>query len=54
MAELWESIRFGQLVRGSLLITQAFLRKYIILPSVIIAANLTRILLLSPPHFFED
>ena len=54
IAELWESIRFGQLVRGSLLITQAFLRKYIILPSVIIAANLTRILLLSPPHFFED
>ncbi|TYI24859.1 hypothetical protein ES332_A05G014100v1 [Gossypium tomentosum] len=36
IAEAWDSLLLAQLIRGSVLITQSILRKYIILPSLII------------------
>lgn len=54
IGELWDSIRFAQVIRGSLLITQSIIRKYIVLPSLIIAKNLTRMLLFAVPDWYED
>nr|YP_009419549.1 hypothetical chloroplast RF1 [Sladenia celastrifolia]ASM46141.1 hypothetical chloroplast RF1 [Sladenia celastrifolia] len=52
--ETWDTIPFAQVIRGSMLITQSILRKYIILPSLIIAKNIGRILLLQLPEWSED
>nr|QJS34991.1 hypothetical chloroplast RF1 [Tulipa sylvestris] len=54
ISETWDSILFAQPIRGLLLVTQSFLRKYIILPSLIIAKNIGRILLFQLPEWDED
>ncbi|XP_056164036.1 protein TIC 214 [Syzygium oleosum] len=54
IAEAWDSILFAQVIRGSLLVTQSFLRKYILFPSVIIAKNIARMLLFQFPEGSED
>nr|QOZ39444.1 hypothetical chloroplast RF19 [Sambucus adnata] len=54
IAEGWDTIPFAQVIRGCMLLTQSILRKYIILPSLIIAKNMGRILLLQRPEWSED
>nr|UYX60719.1 hypothetical chloroplast RF19 [Ormosia semicastrata] len=54
IGETWDSIIFAQVIRGFLLITQSILRKYIILPSLIITKNIVRILLFQFPEWSED
>nr|QXO04779.1 hypothetical chloroplast RF1 [Hetaeria youngsayei] len=54
ISEAWENFIFTQAVRGLMLVTQSFLRKYILLPSLIIAKNIFRILLLQSPEWYED
>nr|YP_010415739.1 hypothetical protein RF1 [Campylotropis delavayi]USC52699.1 hypothetical protein RF1 [Campylotropis delavayi] len=54
IAETWDSIIFAQVIRGFLLITQSILRKYIILPSLIIIKNIVRILFFQFPEWSED
>nr|YP_009759621.1 hypothetical protein RF1 [Phyllodium pulchellum]QIQ48821.1 hypothetical protein RF1 [Phyllodium pulchellum] len=54
IAEAWDSIIFAQAIRGVLLITQSILRKYIILPSLIIIKNIVRILFFQFPEWSED
>nr|YP_010997394.1 hypothetical protein RF1 [Darlingtonia californica]UZS76920.1 hypothetical protein RF1 [Darlingtonia californica] len=54
IAEAWDTIPFAQVIRGSMLITQSTLRKYIVLPSLIIAKNMGRMLLLQFPEWSED
>nr|YP_010723428.1 Ycf1 protein [Dierama igneum]WDW26798.1 Ycf1 protein [Dierama igneum] len=53
-SEAWDAFIFSQIIRGSMLVTQSFLRKYIILPSLIIAKNMGRILLFQFPEWYED
>uniref|UniRef100_UPI0030DED952 Ycf1 n=1 Tax=Hedysarum lehmannianum TaxID=1402432 RepID=UPI0030DED952 len=52
--EAWESILYGLILRSFVIITQSFLRKYIILPSLIITKNIIRILLFQNPEWSED
>nr|YP_009546793.1 hypothetical chloroplast RF 19 [Anigozanthos flavidus]AYP35533.1 hypothetical chloroplast RF 19 [Anigozanthos flavidus] len=54
ISETWDSIIFAQAIRGLMLVTQSFLRKYIVLPSLIIAKNIGRMLLLQFPEWYED
>nr|AQU64810.1 hypothetical chloroplast RF1 [Nyssa sinensis]AUF33526.1 Ycf1 [Nyssa wenshanensis]AUF33951.1 Ycf1 [Nyssa sinensis] len=54
IAEAWDTIPFAQVIRGSMLVTQSILRKYILLPSLIIAKNIGRILLLQFPEWSAD
>nr|YP_009669877.1 Ycf1 protein [Saltera sarcocolla]QCW95196.1 Ycf1 protein [Saltera sarcocolla] len=54
IAETWDNIGFAQEIRGSLLVTQSFLRKYILLPLLIIAKNIIRILFFEIPEWSED
>nr|YP_010568995.1 hypothetical protein RF1 [Prunus laurocerasus]UZC57302.1 hypothetical protein RF1 [Prunus laurocerasus] len=54
IAEAWDSILLAQVIRGFLLVTQSILRKYIILPSLIIAKNIVRILLFQFPEWSKD
>nr|WOZ13501.1 hypothetical protein RF1 [Rhodoleia championii] len=54
IAEAWDTILFAQVIRGSILVTQSILRKYIILPSLIIAKNIGRMLLFQFPEWSED
>nr|YP_010036035.1 Ycf1 [Impatiens alpicola]QQQ89347.1 Ycf1 [Impatiens alpicola] len=54
IAEIWDSFPLAQVIRGFMLITQSTLRKYITLPSLIIAKNIGRILLLQVPEWSED
>nr|WEG39159.1 hypothetical protein RF1 [Beesia calthifolia] len=54
IAETWDTILFAQPIRGSLLVTQSILRKYIVLPSLIIAKNIGRVLLFQSPEWYED
>nr|YP_009141921.1 hypothetical chloroplast RF1 [Xerophyllum tenax]AIW56475.1 hypothetical chloroplast RF1 [Xerophyllum tenax] len=54
ISETWDTIIFAQAIRGSMLVTQSFLRKYIVLPSLIIAKNMGRMLLLQFPEWYED
>nr|UBX38630.1 hypothetical protein RF1 [Bupleurum fruticosum] len=53
-AETWDNILVGQIIRGCVLITQSNLRKYILIPLLIIAKNLIRILLFQFPEWSED
>nr|YP_010856011.1 hypothetical protein RF1 [Masoala madagascariensis]WGM67368.1 hypothetical protein RF1 [Masoala madagascariensis] len=53
-SEIWNNIIFAQAIRGSMLIIQSFLRKYIVLPSLIIAKNIGRMLLYQLPEWDED
>nr|YP_009566524.1 hypothetical chloroplast RF19 [Palmorchis pabstii]QBB10114.1 hypothetical chloroplast RF19 [Palmorchis pabstii] len=54
ISEAWDTFIFTQAIRGLMLVAQSFLRKYIILPSLIIAKNLFRILLFQIPEWYED
>nr|YP_009967304.1 Ycf1 [Anthurium huixtlense]QIP53359.1 Ycf1 [Anthurium huixtlense] len=54
ISETLDSIIFAQAIRGSMLVTQSILRKYIVLPSLIIAKNVGRMLLLQFPEWYED
>nr|YP_009582218.1 hypothetical chloroplast RF19 [Bixa orellana]QBK83753.1 hypothetical chloroplast RF19 [Bixa orellana] len=54
IAEVWDSFLFAQVIRGSMLVTQSILRKYIILPSLIIIKNIARMLLFQLPEWSED
>nr|YP_010158315.1 hypothetical protein RF1 [Heritiera javanica]QRG30339.1 hypothetical protein RF1 [Heritiera javanica] len=50
----WARSLLAQVIRSFLLITQSILRKYIILPSLIIAKNIARMLLFQFPEWSED
>nr|AME16612.1 Ycf1 [Ligustrum vulgare] len=54
IAEAWETTPYGQEIRGCTLIIQSIFRKYILLPSLIIAKNIGRMLLLQLPEWYED
>nr|YP_009192760.1 Ycf1 [Schrenkiella parvula]ALP73168.1 Ycf1 [Schrenkiella parvula] len=54
IAETWDSFLFAQIIRGFLLVTQSILRKYIILPLLIIIKNSIRMLLFQFPEWSED
>uniref|UniRef100_UPI0030DF7045 hypothetical protein RF1 n=1 Tax=Gypsophila pacifica TaxID=1291635 RepID=UPI0030DF7045 len=54
IAEAWDTMPLAQIIRGLMLVTQSFLRKYFLLPVFIIAKNLGRILLLQRPEWSED
>nr|YP_010261307.1 hypothetical chloroplast RF1 [Fibraurea recisa]UIB40197.1 hypothetical chloroplast RF1 [Fibraurea recisa] len=54
IAETWDTILFAQAIRGSMLVTQSILRKYMVLPSLIIAKNIGRMLLFQFPEWYED
>nr|YP_010809240.1 hypothetical protein RF1 [Euphorbia brunellii]UOA66850.1 hypothetical protein RF1 [Euphorbia brunellii] len=54
IAETWDTIFFAQVIRGCALVTQSFLRKYIILPSLIITKNIIRILFFQTPEWSDD
>nr|QJE37166.1 hypothetical protein RF1 [Salix triandra] len=54
IAETWDSIIFAQAIRGCVLVIQSILRKYILLPSLIIAKNIIRMLLFQIPEWSED
>nr|QKV09714.1 putative chloroplast RF1 [Pyrularia edulis] len=54
IAEAWDAILLAQVIRGCMLVTQSIIRKYIILPSLIIAKNLGRMLLFQFPEWSED
>nr|YP_009353364.1 Ycf1 [Sinalliaria limprichtiana var. grandifolia]APM86146.1 Ycf1 [Sinalliaria limprichtiana var. grandifolia] len=54
IAETWDSFLFAQIIRGSLLVTQSILRKYIILPLLIIIKNSIRMLFFQFPEWSED
>nr|AFM83400.1 hypothetical chloroplast RF19 [Corallorhiza striata var. vreelandii] len=54
ISETWDVFIFTQVIRSLMLVTQAFLRKYIILPSLIIAKNIFRMLLFQIPEWGED
>nr|YP_010970124.1 hypothetical chloroplast RF19 [Malaxis monophyllos]WNR49370.1 hypothetical chloroplast RF19 [Malaxis monophyllos] len=53
-AEILDALLYTQAIRGFTLIIQSFLRKYIILPLLIITKNILRILLLKDPEWHED
>nr|YP_010539889.1 Ycf1 protein [Coelogyne protracta]UYF14198.1 Ycf1 protein [Coelogyne protracta] len=54
ISEAWDNFRFTQVIRGLMLVTQSFLRKYIILPSLIIAKNLFHLLFFKSTEWDED
>nr|AEX94010.1 hypothetical chloroplast RF19 [Hemiphylacus alatostylus] len=54
ISEAWDTFIFTQAIRGLMLVTQSFLRKYVILPLLIIAKNIGRMLLLQFPEWYED
>nr|QGU84641.1 hypothetical chloroplast RF19 [Scolopia chinensis] len=54
IAETWDSLIFAQAIRGCILVIQSILRKYILLPSLIIAKNFIRMLLFQIPEWSED
>nr|YP_010407205.1 hypothetical chloroplast RF19 [Goodyera striata]URF20009.1 hypothetical chloroplast RF19 [Goodyera striata] len=54
ISEAWDNLIFTQTIRSLMLVTQSFLRKYILLPSLIIAKNIFRMLLLKSPEWYED
>uniref|UniRef100_UPI0031F3681E hypothetical protein RF1 n=1 Tax=Liparis gigantea TaxID=2803551 RepID=UPI0031F3681E len=54
ISEAWDSFIVTQVIRSLMLATQSFLRKNILLPSLIIAKNIFRILLFQIPEWVED
>nr|YP_010692282.1 hypothetical chloroplast RF19 [Utricularia adpressa]UWM94367.1 hypothetical chloroplast RF19 [Utricularia adpressa] len=54
IAEAWDTIPFAQVIRGIMLLTQSFFRKYILFPSLILGKNIVRILLFQRPEWSED
>nr|QUB01809.1 hypothetical chloroplast RF19 [Callisia repens] len=53
-ARVWNNFMFPVALRTFLLLSQSYIRKYIILPSLIIGKNVGRILLFQPPEWRED
>nr|YP_009129590.1 Ycf1 [Habenaria pantlingiana]AIC82600.1 Ycf1 [Habenaria pantlingiana] len=53
-SEILDSLLYTQAIRAFTLIIQSFLRKYMILPLLIIAKNISRILLFQVPEWHED
>nr|YP_010500630.1 hypothetical chloroplast RF1 [Euphorbia altotibetica]UXB55878.1 hypothetical chloroplast RF1 [Euphorbia altotibetica] len=54
IAETWDRVFLAQVLRGCVLVTQSILRKYIILPSLIITKNIIRILFFQTPEWSDD
>nr|YP_009570753.1 hypothetical protein RF1 [Frankenia pulverulenta]QBC67676.1 hypothetical protein RF1 [Frankenia pulverulenta] len=54
IAETWDTILFAQGIRGLMLVTQSIIRKYFILPLLIIVKNIGRLLFLQLPEWSED
>nr|CUR02303.1 ycf1 [Acacia erinacea]CUR02323.1 ycf1 [Acacia erinacea] len=54
IAEAWENTQNAQPIRSILLVTHWIIRKYILLPSLIITKNIVRILLFQSPEWSED
>nr|YP_009470037.1 hypothetical chloroplast RF1 [Eulophia zollingeri]AVF91695.1 hypothetical chloroplast RF1 [Eulophia zollingeri] len=54
ISEAWDTFIFTQVIRGLMLVTQSFIRKYILLPSLIIVKNILRMLLFQIPEWGED
>nr|YP_010891667.1 hypothetical protein RF1 [Eulophia guineensis]WJM74516.1 hypothetical protein RF1 [Eulophia guineensis] len=54
ISEAWDTFIFTQVIRGLMLVTQSFIRKYILLPSFIIVKNILRMLLFQIPEWDED
>nr|UVF30834.1 Ycf1 protein [Allium ampeloprasum] len=54
ISETWDSFLFTQAIRGLILVTQSFLRKYVLFPVLIIAKNISRMLLFQFPEWYED
>nr|AZL92887.1 Ycf1 [Cuscuta japonica] len=54
IGDAWDVFPVAQTIRGFLLLTQSFIRKKIILPSLIIGKNIGRILLFQIPEWSED
>ena len=54
IAEAWENTQNAQPIRSLLLVTHSIIRKYILLPSLIITKNIVRILLFQSPEWSED
>nr|YP_010254756.1 hypothetical protein RF1 [Bupleurum fruticosum]QUA00953.1 hypothetical protein RF1 [Bupleurum fruticosum] len=54
ITEAWDFIPYPQATRSLILIIQSILRKYILLPSLIIVKNIGRILLSQSPEWAED
>uniref|UniRef100_A0AB39U3J4 Protein TIC 214 n=1 Tax=Hydnocarpus kurzii TaxID=3240908 RepID=A0AB39U3J4_9ROSI len=54
IAEVWDNILFAQTIRSCVLVIQSIFRKYILLPSLITAKNIIRILLFQIPEWSED
>nr|CUR01390.1 ycf1 [Acacia cerastes]CUR01410.1 ycf1 [Acacia cerastes] len=54
IAEAWENTQNAQPIRSLLLVTHWIIRKYILLPSLIITKNIVRILLFQSPEWSED
>ena len=52
--EDWENILYGLIIRSFVLLIQSVIRKYIVLPSLIITKNIIRILLFQNPEWSED
>nr|YP_009581585.1 hypothetical chloroplast RF19 [Oxygraphis glacialis]QBK49650.1 hypothetical chloroplast RF19 [Oxygraphis glacialis] len=54
IGETWDTFLFAQAIRGSMLVTQSILRKYVVLPSLIISKNIGRILVFQRSEWHED
>nr|YP_008378828.1 putative membrane protein RF19 [Najas flexilis]YP_008378833.1 putative membrane protein RF19 [Najas flexilis]AFY64112.1 putative membrane protein RF19 [Najas flexilis]AFY64113.1 putative membrane protein RF19 [Najas flexilis] len=54
VSEGWDRVKNVQMVRSWALLTQAFLRRHIKLPFLILVKNIGRMLLLQYPEFSED
>nr|YP_009715361.1 hypothetical chloroplast RF1 [Acorus tatarinowii]QGK88162.1 hypothetical chloroplast RF1 [Acorus tatarinowii] len=54
ISETWDNVMCAQAIRGCMLVTHSFIRKYIILPLLIIAKNIGRILLFQLSEWDED
>nr|WRO37308.1 Ycf1 protein [Amorphophallus kachinensis]WRO37320.1 Ycf1 protein [Amorphophallus kachinensis] len=54
IAEIWDSVMLAQAIRSFMLVIQSILRKYIVLPSLIIAKNVGLMLLFQLPEWYED
>ncbi|CAN6453921.1 unnamed protein product [Victoria cruziana] len=54
IAEAWDNIILAHVIRSSILVTHSILRKYIVLPSLIIVKNIGCMLLFQFPEWYED
>jgi len=50
----WDEVTYGQAIRSLILIAHSILRKWVILPSLIVAKNIGRMLLLQRPKWSQD